>query len=303
MPDVLKNKELERSSTEGLLKALKEQRLSEIQEYLNMGVQVNVKIHGLHGTPLGIAVSQLNLNSTKLLLEYGADPNFYTDCSLVEIIMCSLGFIAMDLYGNRAITPQINYLRPVSSSNKHLSVVRPAVISAAEGILELLLCYGLNPHFTWTSNYIKTFFDFQTQAHDLSKDLHLYARKHFELLQNTCNKSFGFALCFHFGSMDPSSPAELQMHLYMRAIRELERILVLAQEQIIQQKNKYKSEINTVLISLPQVIINTITGYAEEGISKQIAEVRLKECKKLLFWDLPQVAQNPSSNRQLNFDK
>lgn len=103
-------------------------------------------------TPLGLAISKLDYNIVKTLLENGANPNMLgsDNRSMIETLMCGIGHIICRQVLNQPIKQNLRLSVTFSLPIKVKTTMKEKVIKTAEAILDLLLSYDLKSDVEWT---------------------------------------------------------------------------------------------------------------------------------------------------------
>lgn len=123
---------------------------------------------GRHGTPLHHAISTLQLEMVTLLLENNADPNIQTSWkqSSLEVLLeaFSRDFCGASLGKNERYTPALFERLHVNRTLSRPITFTAKSIEQAENILDVLLCYGLNPKPELSQQFLGGLKDLETAA-------------------------------------------------------------------------------------------------------------------------------------------
>jgi hypothetical protein len=153
-------------STWSLIQAVKKKDYHAALQAINDKANANVNISSFcfyekekpeFITPLQIAVHHLDFKIIKLLLENGADPNILcsNNLSILELILIKLGLrVIGESSGDRErYIPKFFELLHIKKEFSKSIKLNASELIETENILNLLLCYGLNPDPAWTEHF------------------------------------------------------------------------------------------------------------------------------------------------------
>jgi hypothetical protein len=273
-------------------------------------------------TPLQFAVYSLHYRLIKLLLENGADPNivFEGGESIVEILMMKIGHWICAEYDRKkenyvpkffqTFGIQKEFSRPIKLRKKNIDTI--------EKILDVLLCYGLDPNIPRNEEFINAQNNFKeidvrnikqarktletnavlfthlSTSFDISleenkSNLSSFEKKLYTYLAYGVAKSIiGLGSAYlHYKNR---KKIDNHIHNFILTDENITHQMHLSQEEIKAEKNKcwldYGNFIFRILdvYRIPSVLINLILEYCSIDLNKIISQKRLAEKRTLHFW-------------------
>jgi hypothetical protein len=254
-------------------------------------------------TPLGLAVYQLEYDIVKMLLEHGANPNIDGSHdgnaqSLIERLMMGISIIDMNNVLGQPTKRNLTFFG-ISSPFKVSKTISPAVIDNVEKLLDLLLCYDLNPDIAWTNAFKKS----NEMLISAIEDCHSFQAKQDARLEliNAFRNIFKNRLkelsmknklelivsrgILWLGRKIEKRDSVYHLPDYIASVSEVQDKAKAAVTEIKQEKVALNNAIESALKGVSGWV-KEITNIASEytNFSKEVAEKRLKEKKTLKFW-------------------
>lgn len=251
-------------------------------------------------TPLQMAVYRLDYKLVKLLLENGANPNILNakNQSTLELLMMAIRMYVINegLGEEEQYVPKIFALLSIQKEFSRPIKLDQSKLTTAKQILDLLLCYGLNPNSKWTQKYID---DHNEMAIAAS---YIKLRNERELVEEFYTSQLGLLMKaaawgvkkYYFPGEKIDKNSDEHLYDYVLTSQNVKPQALIAAKEI--QTEYYRAlypKIDAgVERQLADVLINLILQYLIAtsdfsyplDFSKQIAEKREIQKKAVSFW-------------------
>lgn len=143
-------------ATQNLVDAIHNDNKTQAVNALKNGARVNALIQDVkssfhHATPLQLAITKLNYVLVKILLEHCADPNIQDsdNTSTLEYVMLALGNRTLKEAKEADENTILSFFKKLSGHN----TFSEQDITTASNILDILLCYNIQPRARWSQNF------------------------------------------------------------------------------------------------------------------------------------------------------
>ncbi len=259
-----------------LIRAVAENNYSNALHAIKNNADINIPVTYIDSgySLLQIAVRSFNYQLAKLLLENGADPNILScrDESTLEVLMKSI----------------IHEDHDKADAAKHM--------------LDLLLCYGLNPNPAWTNGFLGMIDNLAINSEEFKSDYRKSLKKYLKNHQEN-------STLIELGIIEEGLPLDMAKDLlnfltkfakrdqenfkfkldYYTTYQALIENTLKAANEIKEEKSNYstsyRNEVDTALTCRwPGVLIDMVCQYTRDEIPKNVAEKRLVEKRTLSFW-------------------
>ncbi|MBA2649663.1 MAG: hypothetical protein H0U75_08755 [Legionella sp.] len=279
-----------------LVSSIEHYDYASVVDLIESGIDLNIVIlkNNEEITPLGIAVTNIDLQMTQLLLENGACPNLTAtqNRSVVELLMISIGSIEITSGQSKKHPMTVFGIKTPINIKTVQQGITSEQIENAHKIIDLLLCYGLKKVFKWTEEFEQAIYNLTQAAQNEYRTL--VKRQAFPQIIDDSLKLMKPGIkkklisCTLKGAIAlakikaPPPPHSGKRDTYIMSLSRLKPKILEAATGIENEKIQYNKQI-FLCTQFPTVILSLILHYSNSFI-EAIANQRQKEKRIFNFW-------------------